>query len=160
MSDDDSAPLQAPRARRAVTQAKGLVVDTSMCKYNVVRLAADLTGWEEAEDDGRWHMFWTDLSVSSQRVRALLPLQRLNHFAEMTGICHKATAAGILKRMLKVFATEYRFFPASWQLPKEVAAVHRHMAERQAALAGAAAPAAAPARKGKGKKAAGSTTVG
>ena len=89
---------------------------------------ADSMGWTECEE-GRenWQVFWTDLSVNHMRVRALQPLQRINHFADMTRLCNKAESALVLRAMLKYFHTEYHFFPQSWSLPKETTALHTHM---------------------------------
>ena len=59
----------------------------------------------------------------------------------MCRICHKADSAVVLKAMYKYFPSEYHFFPQSWSLPKETAALHAFMQERD----GAPAPAPAPA---------------
>ena len=85
-------------------------------------------GWTECEE-GRenWQVFWTDLSVNHMRVRALQPLQRINHFADMNKLCNKAESALTLRAMLKYFHTEYHFFPQSWSLPKEMSNVVARM---------------------------------
>lgn len=110
----------------------GVIVNTSLCKYSAVRRSADNMGWTECEE-GRenWQVFWTDLSVNHMRVRALQPLQRINHFADMTRLCNKAESALVLRAMFKYFQTEYHFFPQSWSLPKEMAAVVGHLQPQQ-----------------------------
>lgn len=65
--------------------------------------------------------------MSHQRVKALSPLQKLNHFADMTSVCNKATCASVFKRVSRSFPLEYRFYPRSWQLPKEAAALRKLM---------------------------------
>ena len=107
---------------------RDVLVNTSMCKYSAVRKAADKLGWTECEE-GRenWQMFWTDLSVNHARVKALQPLQRINHFADMTCICNKAQSALVLRSLLKYFQSEYHFFPQSWSLPKETSQVVSHL---------------------------------
>ena len=125
--------LRAAAARTSV--AKGLVLDATLCKYRAVPAAAESLGWSvsTAQDDQKksptteWHLFWTDLSVSHQRVAALRPLQKLNHFADMTSVCNKATCASVIKRVSRQFPHEYRFYPRSWQLPKEAAALRKLM---------------------------------
>ena len=142
-SDDEGLPAPAPkfrladvqrtRARRSFDPMNNVVINTSLCKYSMVRKVASESGWSEAEE-GRenWHVFWTDLSVSHPRVKALTPLQRINHFPDMTRICHKAESAIVLKSLLRYFHSEYHFFPQSWSLPKETAALHAFMRDDDA----------------------------
>ena len=136
MTEDTAAPDSARASRHAraviarLTPAKGLRFDCSMCKYRAVPRQAAAVGWiqndaAEADDSRPWHYFWTDLSVSHARVKALCPMQRLNHFPDMTSLCNKSTGAGVLKRVGKYFPLEYRFFPRSWQLPKERTELHK-----------------------------------
>jgi hypothetical protein len=107
---------------------RNILLNSSLCKYSMVRKAAAGLGWQEAEEgQENWQMFWTDLSVSHPRVKALTGLQRINHFPEMTRICHKAESATVLKSLHRYFATEFHFFPMSWALPKETTALHEHM---------------------------------
>lgn len=116
------------RANKYITPLSGVIVNTSLCKYSAVRRSADGMGWTECEE-GRenWQVFWTDLSVNHMRVRALQPLQRINHFADMNKLCNKAESALTLRAMLKYFHTEYHFFPQSWSLPKEMSNVVARM---------------------------------
>jgi hypothetical protein len=65
--------------------------------------------------------------VSHERVRDLGPLQKLNHFPDMTSICHKASSAEILKRMSRFFPREYQFFPQSWTLPRDLGLLHKFL---------------------------------
>ena len=114
---------------------KNIVLNSSLCKYAMVRRVAEASGWEEVEEGSEsWQVFWTDLSVSHSRVKALTPLQRINHFPDMTRICHKAESAIVLKSLSRYFAAEYHFFPQSWSLPKETAALHAFMADHPTAL--------------------------
>lgn len=138
MDEQDGPPLglqrwpASRRANKVVTPMTGVIVNTSLCKYSAVRRSADNMGWTECEE-GRenWQVFWTDLSVNHMRVRALQPLQRINHFADMTRLCNKAESALVLRAMFKYFQTEYHFFPQSWSLPKEMAAVVGHLQPQQ-----------------------------
>ena len=129
-------PSTLLRIKGSCRPMKGIAINSSLCKYPVVRKCATTSGWEEADEKSEnWQIFWTDLSVSHQRVKALQPLQRLNHFPDMTRLCHKAEGASILKGMLRYFYAEYHFFPNSWQLPKETAQLHAHLAGQAGATA-------------------------
>ena len=74
-----------------------------------------------------WNIYWVDTSVSHARASALGPLQKLNHFVDMTLICRKASAASVLNRNLRFSAQAFDFFPASWTLPKDQAELTRLM---------------------------------
>ena len=49
----------------------------------------------------------------------------------MTRLCNKAESALVLRQMIKYFQHEYHFFPQSWSLPKEMAAVVAHLQPQQ-----------------------------
>ncbi|KAL1523589.1 hypothetical protein AB1Y20_018525 [Prymnesium parvum] len=136
MSDEEEAEAiphaswaLAGRSRRTSlrTTPAPTVINVSQCKYGSVRKAAQQIGWSEARDGSPWHIYWTDLSVSHDRVRELGPLQKLNHFPDMTVLCHKASSADILKRMRRYFPREYHFFPKSWSLPRDLGPLHKHL---------------------------------
>ena len=139
---------------------RNMVVNSSMCKYSMMRKAAGILGWQEVED-GRenWHVFWTDLSVSHPRVKALTPLQRINHFPDMTKICHKAEGAAVLKSLHRYFSSEFNFFPQSWSLPKETTPLMQRMQQQQAGGDQAAPPAAFILKPNTGCQGAGITLV-
>ncbi|GIL85398.1 hypothetical protein Vretifemale_13942, partial [Volvox reticuliferus] len=87
-----------------------LLVNMSACKYPLVREAAERMGYEVVEDEAElWDLFWSDLSVSSDRVQRLLPFQRLNHFPGMLEICRKAALSRHMSRMAARLPAEYRF---------------------------------------------------
>ena len=80
----------------AVHRMASVQIDTSLCKYSSVRHAAD--GEEDcndldAEPPKAWTLCWTDTSDNHERVAALGPLQKLNHFVDMILICRKARVA-------------------------------------------------------------------
>lgn len=142
--DDRPGVTRSRQTARAViarvNPAKGMTFDASMCKYRAVPAVAAALGYTvlTAEDERDpnappgWNLFWTDLSVSHQRVAALLPLQKVNHFADMTTLCNKATCASVLKRVSRSFPLEYNFYPRSWKLPKEAAALRKLMLSPEA----------------------------
>ena len=101
----------------AVHRMASVQIDTSLCKYSSVRRAAD--GEEDcndldAEPPKAWTLCWTDTSDNHERVAALGPLQKLNHFVDMILICRKARVACVsVVRFLpfvEVFFTFLHFF--------------------------------------------------
>ncbi|KAG2483918.1 hypothetical protein HYH03_017239 [Edaphochlamys debaryana] len=134
-------------AARKNRPPEGLLVNLSACKYPLVREAAERLGYKVSEDEGdMWDLFWSDLSVSAERVQRLLPFQRLNHFPGMLEICRKAALSKHMARLQRQLPDEYRFYPPSLVLPEQLdelmAALRRNKARAEAAQAGAAAGAA------------------
>ncbi|XP_072229363.1 LOW QUALITY PROTEIN: tubulin polyglutamylase ttll6 [Leuresthes tenuis] len=70
-------------------------------------------------EDEDWTLFWTDCSVSLDRVKDMKPYQKINHFPGMSEICRKDLLARNLNRMLKLFPKEYNVFPRTWCLPAD-----------------------------------------
>ncbi|XP_029696266.1 tubulin polyglutamylase ttll6 isoform X2 [Takifugu rubripes] len=70
----------------------------------------------EGED---WTLFWTDCSVSLDRVRDMKRYQKINHFPGMNEICRKDSLARNMNRMLKLFPKDYNIFPRTWCLPAD-----------------------------------------
>ncbi|KAG2430736.1 hypothetical protein HYH02_013575 [Chlamydomonas schloesseri] len=98
-----------------------LVVNLSACKYPLVREAAERMGYTVSEDDNEmWDLFWSDLSVSGERVQRMLPFQRLNHFPGMLEICRKGALSKHMARMAARLPSEYRFYPPSLVLPDQL----------------------------------------
>ena len=104
-------------------------VDTSCCKYSAVKQVGDrYAAANHAGDDSDatssscGQLLWHDTSVNHARVSALGPLQKLNHFVDMTLICRKASAATVLNRQ-RYFSEHFAFFPRSWTLPRDLPAL-------------------------------------
>lgn len=66
-----------------------------------------------------WNLWWTDTSVSVERVIALQPWQCINHFPGMHALARKAWCARTLNTMAKIMPREFDFYPQSWSLPEE-----------------------------------------
>lgn len=124
-------PLQANmadlRGPPSALQASRVLVDTSSCKYAVVKQVADEAGMGATTENNEWHIWWTDTSINHERAAALSLLQRVNHFVDMTLICRKASAAALLNRNARYSPLEFSFVPRSWQLPKDLAALTKAM---------------------------------
>eukprot|EP00976_Prorocentrum_cordatum_P068046 1178973-Prorocentrum_minimum.AAC.4 len=93
-------------------KSKALKVNLLNCKYDVVKGVSSELHFEEVEEEGdQWDLYWTDLSVSMERVARLKPFQCINHFPGMMEICRKATLARNLKKMRQMFPKDFTFFP-------------------------------------------------
>ncbi|XP_048376565.2 tubulin polyglutamylase ttll6-like isoform X2 [Stegostoma tigrinum] len=89
------------------------------CKYESVRRAARQYGLKEVGDDEECILYWTDSSVSHEKVMEIKNFQKINHFPGMSEICRKDLLARNLNRMLKLFPKEYNIFPRTWCLPAD-----------------------------------------
>ncbi|XP_039189106.1 tubulin polyglutamylase TTLL6 isoform X2 [Crotalus tigris] len=95
------------------------VINLANCKYESVRRAAKMCGLREATEIDEWTLYWTDYSVSLDRVIEMKSYQKINHFPGMTEICRKDLLARNMSRMLKLFPKEFNFFPKTWCLPAD-----------------------------------------
>uniref|UniRef100_G1KFB6 Tubulin tyrosine ligase like 6 n=1 Tax=Anolis carolinensis TaxID=28377 RepID=G1KFB6_ANOCA len=86
---------------------------------SAVRRAAKMCGLREAGELDDWTLFWTDYSVSLDRVMEMKTYQKVNHFPGMSEICRKDLLARNMSRMLKLFPKEFNFFPRTWCLPAD-----------------------------------------
>ena len=91
----DTEGLKKKKKRKKKKECR-VVVNTTHCKYDVVRSCAADMGWEWDDDPenaecGNFNFFWTDTSVSMERVARLKGYQRLNHFPSMHLICRKVS---------------------------------------------------------------------
>ncbi|XP_058150683.1 tubulin polyglutamylase TTLL13 isoform X2 [Dasypus novemcinctus] len=78
-----------------------------------------MCGLKEVGEDEEWTVYWTDCSVSLERVMEMKRFQKINHFPGMTEICRKDLLARNLNRMQKLYPTEYNIFPRTWCLPAD-----------------------------------------
>ncbi|XP_015147675.1 tubulin polyglutamylase TTLL13P isoform X4 [Gallus gallus] len=86
---------------------------------SAVRRAALCCGLKEVGENEDWTVYWTDYSVSLERVMEMKRFQKINHFPGMIEICRKDLLARNLNRMLKLFPKEYNIFPRTWSLPAD-----------------------------------------
>ncbi|XP_053703538.1 tubulin polyglutamylase ttll6 isoform X1 [Synchiropus splendidus] len=99
---------------------KRLWINLTNCKYESVRRAACKFGLHEAIEGEDWTLFWTDCSVSLDRVKDMKQYQKINHFPGMSEICRKDSLARNMNRMLKLFPKDYNIFPKTWCLPTDL----------------------------------------
>ncbi|XP_034883277.1 tubulin polyglutamylase TTLL6 [Mirounga leonina] len=84
-----------------------------------VRRAAQRYGLQEGGEANDWTLYWTDYSVSLERVMEMKSYQKINHFPGMSEICRKDLLARNMSRMLKMFPKDFHFFPRTWCLPAD-----------------------------------------
>uniref|UniRef100_A0A8C8R8K6 Tubulin tyrosine ligase like 6 n=1 Tax=Pelusios castaneus TaxID=367368 RepID=A0A8C8R8K6_9SAUR len=83
------------------------------------RYTAKQYGLREAGENDDWTLYWTDYSVSLDRLMEMKSYQKINHFPGMSEICRKDLLARNMSRMLKLFPEEFNFFPRTWCLPAD-----------------------------------------
>ncbi|XP_043856407.1 tubulin polyglutamylase TTLL6 [Dromiciops gliroides] len=118
---DPAVSLQKCASQRHNKKKKRrrLVINLSSCRYDSVRRAARLYGLREGGDHDDWTLYWTDFSVSLDRVMEMKSYQKINHFPGMSEICRKDLLARNMSRMIKLFPKEFHFFPKTWCLPAD-----------------------------------------
>ncbi|XP_054433573.1 tubulin polyglutamylase TTLL13 [Pteronotus mesoamericanus] len=105
--------------RKRRQKCRALAINLTNCRYESVRRAAQMCGLKEVGEDEEWTVYWTDCSVSLERVMDMKRFQKINHFPGMTEICRKDLLARNLKRMQKIYPLEYNIFPRTWCLPAD-----------------------------------------
>uniref|UniRef100_A0A4W6DZ26 Tubulin tyrosine ligase-like family, member 6 n=2 Tax=Lates calcarifer TaxID=8187 RepID=A0A4W6DZ26_LATCA len=107
----------SPRRREKARRDCGSTSLTANMK--VCDRAARRYGLREASETEDWTLFWTDCSVSLDRVKDMKRYQKINHFPGMSEICRKDLLARNMNRMLKLFPKDYNIFPRTWCLPAD-----------------------------------------
>ena len=122
-SDDNNKPSPVPRLRsskgRRKRKKRYLTINLSTCKYECVRRVSKKFGFKQVEDGEDWNLYWTDYSVSLERVMTMKSYQKINHYPGMSEICRKDLLARNMNRLWKQFPKEYAIFPKTWCLPAD-----------------------------------------
>ncbi|XP_040536285.1 tubulin polyglutamylase TTLL13P isoform X3 [Gallus gallus] len=116
---EPGAAASSPRPRKKRRKCSIPSINLTSCKYESVRRAALCCGLKEVGENEDWTVYWTDYSVSLERVMEMKRFQKINHFPGMIEICRKDLLARNLNRMLKLFPKEYNIFPRTWSLPAD-----------------------------------------
>ncbi|XP_057889635.1 tubulin polyglutamylase TTLL13 isoform X2 [Melospiza georgiana] len=74
---------------------------------------------KEAAEHEEWTVYWTDSTVTLERLMEMKRFQKINHFPGMIELCRKDLLARNLNRMLRLFPKEYNIFPRTWCLPAD-----------------------------------------
>jgi len=109
-----------------------IVVNLSNCKYPLVEEAVNNVGWVVSRDEKTdWDLFWTDTSVSEERVMKLKKFQKINHFAGMNILARKVAMAKVLRRMGVKLPQHFAFMPQTWLLPTEASELKLHSKKQE-----------------------------
>lgn len=106
-----------------------MIINLSNCKYEALREVARKQRWSvlEYESDNAeksfsetvWNVYWTDTSVSTDRVLRLKPYQRINHFPGMFQLARKGSLGRFVSQLAKQYPQDFKFLPPTWVLPAE-----------------------------------------
>ena len=108
-SDDANAKNKKKKKRKQI----GICVTNT--KYECVRRVARKLGFKEVEESDDWTLFWTDTSVSIDRVNQMKRWQKINHYPGMSEICRKDFLTRNMNRMAKLYPKDYTFYPKGKQ---------------------------------------------
>ena len=99
-----------------------VAINLSSCKYPLLRTVKSKLGWKEVYDDDpdAWNLYWTDTSITADRLMRLKPGQKINHFVGMLEICRKRSLARNLARLEVVYPHEFDFSPKTYNLPAQL----------------------------------------
>lgn len=113
--------MSGPGSPRPVRKRRRkVVINLSNCRYPVIEEAALALSWVVTRDDkAEWDLYWTDTSVSEERVLKLKKAQRINHFAGMQTLARKTSMARLLRRVGSHLPSAFAFMPQTWVLPNE-----------------------------------------
>ncbi|NXK68719.1 TTL13 polyglutamylase, partial [Sylvietta virens] len=106
------------------------LVPVTAC-LGTVRRAAQLCGLKEAGENEEWTVYWTDTTVTLDRLMEMKRFQKINHFPGMIELCRKDLLARNLNRMLRLFPKEYNIFPRTWCLPADYGDFHAYSSMRK-----------------------------
>ncbi|KAI8611820.1 tubulin-tyrosine ligase family-domain-containing protein [Chytriomyces sp. MP71] len=105
--------------KRQKSKKRKLNINTTLCKYDIIRKCSAAHGLRVVDDGEPWSVFWIDTGVSVQRVLEMEPYQKINHFPGMHEICRKDHLARNLARLSRALPKEYNFFPKTYVLPHD-----------------------------------------
>lgn len=108
-------------------------------RYDLLHTVAKRLGWQVVtnDQDTSWDVFWTDLSVSVDRVNKLRRHHHINHFPGMLDVVRKGALAKTLHSYAQRWRVAYAFVPPSLCLPEQLselyAALQRNVDSARAA---------------------------
>ena len=85
-----------------------------------MRVVLKKLGWKEVGDEDEWQLYWTDTSVSLERIMRLTKTQKINHFCGMLEVCRKKKLSNNIARLQRVAPVDFDFCPQTFNLPDEI----------------------------------------
>eukprot|EP00656_Telonema_subtile_P012284 TRINITY_DN16180_c0_g1_i11.p1 TRINITY_DN16180_c0_g1~~TRINITY_DN16180_c0_g1_i11.p1 ORF type:complete len:531 (+),score=143.88 TRINITY_DN16180_c0_g1_i11:149-1741(+) len=123
---------KTPKPKRMRKKRSRINSCLTMCKYPLIWDTAGELGWNTVEEDELWNVFWTDMSVSTERAMKMSPFQKINHFPGMSEIARKNGLARNLNRMAKTMQDHsFDFYPKTWILPADAAELHQQSLDKK-----------------------------
>ena len=132
--EDTSEEADAPaytkaQLRPSMTKRHRKLKALLLSKYESVRKTTELLGWHAfiPEDcvsgsglsRSVFNVCWCDAAVTTQRVKKLGRMQKINHFPGMLDLVRKAGTAANLNKMVAALGKPYNFFPKTFMLPAD-----------------------------------------
>lgn len=115
--EDVSSPSKVKSRKRR--RKRSMTINLITCKYECVRRVTKKFGFKSVDDGDDWYLYWTDYSVTLERVMSMKSYQKINHFPGMSEICRKDLLARNMNRLWKQFPKDYSIFPRTWCLPAD-----------------------------------------
>lgn len=125
-----SPTTTAGRSRKRLRKKIPIVMNTSLCKYEVVRAVCREHHIRDGGDGDDWHIFWTDTSVGVERAMEMKDYQKINHFPGMSEISRKDNLARNLNRLARQFPEAYNYYPKTWVFPADRGDFMNHYRKR------------------------------
>ena len=95
-------------------------VNLNDTQYSVIEYVMKKFNFKIVKESGDdCDFFWTDKSVSSDKVSSLKPYQKINHFPAMHCLSRKDELAINLNKIIIIFPNEFTFVPKTWILPAD-----------------------------------------
>ena len=110
-----------PKKKKTKNMKKKLTVNISGTKYSLIKKIADKLKYKcSKEEDGEWDVAWIDSGVHPEKLHKMQGYQKINHFPGTSSITRKNKLGRNLMKLLRMFPTEYNFFPQTWLIPYDL----------------------------------------
>jgi tubulin polyglutamylase TTLL6/13 len=98
-----------------------LYLNIAHTQYPVVKEVGKLFNFKiTRNDDADWDIIWLDGQLPPERMLRMKSHQKANHYPGMYALSRKNHLGRNLMKMMKLFPSDYRFFPRTWLLPYEM----------------------------------------
>ncbi|GBN05872.1 Tubulin polyglutamylase TTLL6 [Araneus ventricosus] len=123
--------ISLPGAKKRKRRFKAFLDE---CKFRLVHdVLVDLGAVDVKYDDG-WALAWIDGLVTKDHFSKMKPFQRINHFPGMSEICKKDLLCHNMKKMKEVLPQHYNFYPLTFCLPEEKAALCKYCERKKSEI--------------------------
>ena len=97
-----------------------ITVNLCSTQYSVVEAVMRKLNYKITRDPGAdFDLFWADTGVTSDKLAAIRPYQKINHYPAMTCISRKDQLGRNLNKMKSIVPNAFDFFPQTWILPMD-----------------------------------------